>query len=248
MAIALREEHLTGGRSMANTLLMPKATAVWLVDNTALSFEQIAEFCSMHVLEIKAIADGDSAQGIKGLDPINAGQLTRDELAKGQADPNHKLKLAEPKVRVPEYKRKGPRYMPTSKRQERTNAIMWLVKHHPELKNAQIIKLVGTTKSTIEAIRDRSHWNSANLQPLDPVTLGICTQIALDMEVEKAQKGIARPTPSPDDEQLLPVSETQDAPDLYGQEPAKPREDLDADAVFSRFSSLNRNNDDDDDM
>ncbi|TIV75055.1 MAG: DUF1013 domain-containing protein, partial [Mesorhizobium sp.] len=133
---------------MANTLLMPKATAVWLVDNTALSFEQIAQFCGLHPLEVKAIADGESAQGIKGMDPIITGQLTRDEM-----DINYRLKLSEPKVRVPESKRKGPRYTPLSKRQDRPNAILWLVRNHPELKDAQIARLVGTTKSTIEQIR-----------------------------------------------------------------------------------------------
>ncbi len=135
---------------MSNTLLMPKATAVWLVDNTALSFEQIAQFCGLHPLEVKAIADGESAQGIKGMDPIMTGQLTRDEIARAEKDSNHRLKLADPKVRVPESKRKGPRYTPLSKRQDRPNAILWLVRNHPELKDAQIARLVGTTKATIE--------------------------------------------------------------------------------------------------
>ena len=130
---------------MAQQLLMPKATAVWLVDNTALSFDQIAQFCKLHPLEVKAIADGESAQGIKGLDPIATGQLSREEIARAEANPNHKLKLSEPKVRVPESKRKGPRYTPVSKRQDRPNAILWLVRNHPELKDAQISRLVGTT-------------------------------------------------------------------------------------------------------
>ena len=160
---------------MAQQLLMPKATAVWLVDNTALSFEQIAQFCKLHPLEVKAIADGESAQGIKGLDPIATGQLSRDEIARAEANPNHKLKLSEPKVRVPDSKRKGPRYTPVSKRQDRPNAILWLVRNHPELKDAQISRLVGTTKSTIEQIRERTHWNSTNLTAMDPVTLGLCT-------------------------------------------------------------------------
>ena len=140
---------------MANTLLMPKATAVWLVDNTALSFEQIAPFCGLHPLEVKAIADGESAQGIKGMNPIMNGQLTRDEIAKAEKDPNYRLKLSDPKVRVPESKRKGPRYTPLSKRQDRPNAILWLVRNHPELKDAQILRLVGTTKSTIDQIREQ---------------------------------------------------------------------------------------------
>ena len=167
---------------------MPKATAVWLVDNTSLTFDQIADFCVLHPLEVKAIADGESAQGIKGMDPISTGQLTRTELEEAQDNPDHRLKMAEPKVRVPSLKKKGPRYTPLSKRQDRPNAILWLVRNHPELKDAQIIRLVGTTKNTIEAIRERTHWNSANLQPMDPVTLGLCTQIALDGEVTKAAK------------------------------------------------------------
>src|SRR5262249_424429 len=124
--------------SMAQQLLMPKATAIWLVDNTALSFDQIAQFCKLHPLEVKPIADGEGAQGIKGLDPISTGQLSRDEIARAEANPNHKLKLSEPKVRVPESKRRGPRYTPVSKRQDRPNAILWLVRNHPELKDAQI--------------------------------------------------------------------------------------------------------------
>src|SRR5690606_9905930 len=175
---------------MANTLLMPKATAVWLVDNTALTFEQIAQFCSLHPLEVKAIADGEASQGIKGMDPIITGQLTREEIARGEQDPNYRLKLSEPKVRVPETRRKGPRYTPLSKRQDRPNAILWLLRNHPELKDAQISRLVGTTKSTIEQIRNRTHWNSANLQPLDPVTLGLCSQIDLDFEVQRAAASV----------------------------------------------------------
>ncbi|MGX1096082.1 hypothetical protein ACSSVZ_000095 [Amorphus sp. MBR-141] len=174
-----------------NAPLMPKATAVWLVDNTSLSFEQIATFCKLHPLEVKAIADGDAAQGIKGLDPVQTGQLTRDEIERAEKDPSHKLDLAISKVRVPETKKRAPRYTPVSKRQDRPNAILWLLRNHPEVKDAQIIRLVGTTKSTIQAIRDRSHWNSPNLQPADPVTLGLCSQIELDLEVDKASVGLA---------------------------------------------------------
>src|SRR6478609_6320138 len=192
---------------MANTLLMPKATAVWLVDNTALTFEQIAQFCGLHPLEVKAIADGESAQGIKGMDPIMTGQLTRDEIARAEKDPNQRLKLSDPKVRVPESKRKGPRYTPLSKRQDRPNAILWLVRNHPELKDAQISRLVGTTKSTIEQIRERKHWNAANLTPIDPVALGLCSQIDLDIEVQRASAG--RPAPAPAGDTLLPASMTE---------------------------------------
>lgn len=218
---------------MATTLLMPKATAVWLVDNTALSFEQIGALCSLHTLEVKSIADGDSAQGIKGLDPIQTGQLSRDDIKAAEADPDSRLKLLEPKVKVPELKKKGPRYTPVSRRQDRPNAIQWLVRNHPELKDSQIIRLVGTTKTTISAIRDRTHWNSANLQPLDPVTLGICSQIDLDFEVTKAAKYLPKVEETSSEDSLLPASETQglDTPDTSSEE-------VDAEDVFKNFASL----------
>ncbi len=210
---------------------MPKATAVWLVDNTALTFKQIADFCALHPLEVKSIADGDSAQGIKGLDPLATGQIAREELDKALADEDHKLVLAEAKVKVPELKKKGPRYTPVSKRQDRPNAILWLVRNHAELKNSQIIRLVGTTKSTIDAIRDRTHWNSANLQPLDPVSLGLSTQIDLDFEVQKAEKYLPKPVEGAEDT-LLPASETQEiapAADVAAEE------NFDAASVFKNF-------------
>ncbi|GAA2857635.1 hypothetical protein GGQ99_002299 [Aminobacter niigataensis] len=228
---------------MANTLLMPKATAVWLVDNTALSFDQIAQFCSLHPLEVKAIADGESAQGIKGMDPIMTGQLTRAEIAKGEGDINHRLKLSDPKVRVPESKRKGPRYTPLSKRQDRPNAIYWLVKNHPELKDAQISRLVGTTKATIEQIRERKHWNMATLTPLDPVALGLCSQIDLDIEVQRASRG--REAPAPTGDTLLPASLTE----RLTPEQAAPKDEdkeLDANAVFAKLSALKSKTPDED--
>jgi uncharacterized protein len=227
---------------MAQQLLMPKATAVWLVDNTALSFDQIATFCKLHPLEVKAIADGESAQGIKGLDPISTGQLSREEIARGEGDVNHKLKLSEPKVRVPEAKRKGPRYTPVSKRQDRPNAILWLVRNHPELKDAQISRLVGTTKSTIEQIRNRSHWNSANLTPMDPVTLGLCSQIDLDLEVERAAKNRGPVTEQETDSVLVSARETENAArtDENGEA------EIDADAVFAKLSSMKSRPDDED--
>ena len=230
---------------MAQQLLMPKATAVWLVDNTALSFDQIAQFCKLHPLEVKAIADGESAQGIKGLDPIATGQLSRDEIARAEANPNHKLKLSEPKVRVPESKRKGPRYTPVSKRQDRPNAILWLVRNHPELKDAQISRLVGTTKSTIEQIRERTHWNSANLAPLDPVTLGLCSQIDLDLEVERASKGRPLPTAAELGATLEPAQETEKLP--YGGHEREEEKEIDADAVFAKLKSLKSTRDEDED-
>ncbi len=229
---------------MSKTPLMPKATAVWLVDNTALTFEQIAEFCKLHPLEVAAIADGDAAQGIKGLDPVTTGQLTREEIARGEADPNYRIKLSEPKVRVPETRRKGPRYTPLSKRQDRPNAILWLLRNHPELKDAQISRLVGTTKSTIEQVRNRTHWNSANLQPLDPVTLGLCSQIDLDLEVQRASASV-RHAQQPAGETLLPASETEN---LDVPEKESPEEvELDAEAVFAKLSSLKSSRSDDDD-
>jgi hypothetical protein len=231
---------------MAQQLLMPKATAVWLVDNTALSFEQIAQFCKLHPLEVKAIADGESAQGIKGLDPIATGQLSRDEIARAEGNPNHKLKLSEPKVRVPDSKRKGPRYTPVSKRQDRPNAILWLVRNHPELKDAQISRLVGTTKSTIEQIRERTHWNSTNLTAMDPVTLGLCTQIDLDLEVERASKGRPLPTAAELGATLEASKETEKLPFSYEREEEK---EMDADAVFAKLKSLksDRKDEDEDD-
>jgi uncharacterized protein len=222
---------------MAEQLLMPKATAVWLVDNTSLSFDQIAEFCTMHPLEVKAIADGESAQGIKGLDPTLTGQLSKDEIRRGENDEKHRLKLSPPKVRVPEAKKSGPRYTPVSKRQDRPNAILWLVRNHPELKDAQVSRLVGTTKNTIQQIRDRTHWNSANLQPMDPVTLGLCSQIDLDIEIEKASRGIVRPEEVAEEERLLSAAQTQNyrSPRERGED-----EELDAAAVFAKLSSMKR--------
>lgn len=195
--------------------LMPKATAVWLVDNTSLSFEQIAEFCGMHMLEIKGIADGDVAAGIRGKNPVTAGELTREEISKAEKDPEYRLKIATSKVKIPEIKqKKRPRYTPVSRRQDRPNAVLWLLRNHGELKDSQIMRLVGTTKPTIQQIRDRTHWNSANLVPQDPVTLGLCSQIDLDAEVtkaasrvEKERKAMGLP-PINAGETLLPASKT----------------------------------------
>ena len=171
--------------------LMPKATAVWLLDNTVLTFDQIADFCNLHLLEVKGIADGDVAKGIRGADPIAAGQLTRAEIENCQEDPNKKLQGIEKKEDLPKAERRvGKKYTPLSKRQDRPDAIFWLVRNHPELLDAQISRLIGTTKNTIQSIRDRTHWNSAYLNPVDPVSNGLCTQIDLDKEVQKASKRI----------------------------------------------------------
>jgi uncharacterized protein len=228
---------------MATAPLMPKATAIWLLDNTTMTFDQVAEFCVLHPLEVKAIADGDASQGIKGMDPVLAGQLTREEIDKAEADSNYRMKILEPKVRVPEVKRRGPRYTPVSKRQDRPNAILWLVRNHPELKDAQIMRLVGTTKPTIQAIRERTHWNSATLQPTDPVTLGLCTQLELDFEVRKAAKA-APPPAEPQGARLLSAEETTAlrARDAEAAEQQKRAEALepDADSVFAKLKTLKR--------
>ncbi len=168
--------------------IMAKATAVWLVDNTTISFKQIAEFCGLHELEVQGIADGDVAAGVKGFDPIANNQLTQEEIDAAEKEPAHKLKLKFYAAAVGEEKRRGPRYTPLSKRQDRPAAILWLVKFHPELTDGQISKLVGTTKPTIQAIRERTHWNIANIQPIDPVALGLCKQSELDAAVQKAAK------------------------------------------------------------
>ena len=189
--------------------LMQKATAVWLVENTTLTFRQIAEFCGLHELEVNGIADGEVAQGIKGFDPIANRQLTAEEIRRGEADPSYRLRLFHNPAAEGEMKRKGPRYTPLSKRQDRPAAIAWLVKFHPELSDGQIAKLVGTTKPTIQSIRDRSHWNIANVAPVDPVALGLCKQGELDAAVAKAVKKNAAEGVMSDAERMKLVSTEQ---------------------------------------
>jgi len=172
--------------------LMPKATAVWLVENTTLTFPQIAEFCGLHELEIQAVADGEVAIGIVGADPIANGQLTREEIERVQADPEARLQMSKNDRPMPVSRPKGPRYTPVAKRQDRPDAISWLVKNHPELADPQIAKLVGTTKSTIQAVRERTHWNSQNIKQRDPVTLGLCTMADLNNAVDKANRRLAK--------------------------------------------------------
>jgi hypothetical protein len=239
--------------------LMPKATAVWLTENTSLTFEQIAEFCGMHLLEVKGIADGDVAAGIKGMDPITSGQLTREEIKRAEEDPSHRLRLAETKIVVPEVKsKKGPRYTPVSRRHDRPNAVIWLIRNHPELKDSQLMRLVGTTKPTIQQIRDRTHWNSANLVPQDPVTLGLCSQIDLDAEVTKAARRLDRERKAagigvaPAGATLLPASETTSLPGLGPQptvelftprerEPVREETQAEEDArVFAKLKELSK--------
>jgi hypothetical protein len=176
-------------------LLMPKATAVWLVQNTTLTFEQIAEFCGLHSLEVQGIADGEVAIGIVGLDPTVNGQLTKEEIERCEADPAGRLKMQKATIPLPAPRTKGPRYTPVAKRQDKPDAVAWLVRHHPELSDAQISKLIGTTKQTIAAVRDRSHWNFANLRPRDPVLLGLCTQSDLNAVVLRARKALEKNAP-----------------------------------------------------
>ena len=229
--------------------LMPKATAVWLVEHTALTFEQVANFCGLHVLEVKGIADGDVAQGIQGRDPISAGQLTAEEIALAEKDPAHALEIAPLKVAIsPSSAKRGPRYTPVSRRHDRPNAVLWIIRNHPELKDSQIMRLVGTTKPTIAQIRDRSHWNSANLTPQDPVALGLCSQIDLDAEVHKGAKRVAK-AGGPELEKagtLLPTSETAGGLDsprptasiMQPKAAEAPREETEAEEQARVFAKL----------
>lgn len=237
---------------MATQLLMPKATAVWLVDNTSLSFDQIAAFCSLHPLEVQGVADGDVATGIMGVNPIQNGQLTREEIEKAEADPNYRMKVSDPKVRVAAPKRRGPRYTPISRRNERPNAIKWLLRNHPEMKDAQLMRLVGTTKSTIDSVRDGTHWNNANITPMDPVTLGLCSQIDLDLEVSRASKGQAPSEVAEEGTMLLTAEEAlaganrgaHVGEDSETEHRPEREEELDADSVFAKLKSLKSDSDD----
>ena len=194
-------------------VLMPKATAVWLVDNTSLTFEQIADFCGLHPLEVNGIADGEVARDIRGADPIANGQLSREELDKAQGDFNYRMKAQKSRhAELLKPMKKAPRYTPVSRRQDRPDAIAWFVRNHPEVTDAQISKLLGTTKATIDQVRNRTHWNATNLKPVDPVTLGLVSQLELDDVVRKAadkknkddaKKGINQDGPT-----LRPAAET----------------------------------------
>ncbi len=178
--------------------LMPHATASWLVDNTALSFTQIAEFCGLHILEVQAMADDLASSKYTGRDPVHSGELTHAEIDRGQADPNYSLVMQKAPVDVS--RTKGPRYTPVSKRQDKPDGIAWILRNHPEISDAQIGRLIGTTRNTINAIRERSHWNIANIQPKDPVTLGLCSQRELDAAVAKAAKRAGTAAPVEGDE------------------------------------------------
>ncbi|WP_246337633.1 DUF1013 domain-containing protein [Azospirillum oleiclasticum] len=198
--------------------LMPKATAVWLVENTALTFEQIAAFCGLHSLEIQAIADGEVAVGMVGLDPVANGQLTKAEIERCEKNPDLRLKLLVPDLPQPMARSKGPRYTPITKRGDKPDAIAWLIKHHPELSDAQVSRMIGTTKPTIQAVRDRSHWNAPNIKPRNPVLLGLCTQRELEEMLAQASKRLPGDTGDDeeagdaamvdeDDEEEMPYSE-----------------------------------------
>lgn len=174
--------------------LMPKATAVWLVENTGLSFEQIAEFVGLHELEVQAIADGEVAMGMQGADPVTPGVLTLAEIERCQANPDARLKMSKVTLPQPKMRGKGARYTPVSKRQDRPDAIAWILKHHPEMTDAQISRLIGTTKPTIKSVRDRSHWNISNIKPQSPVGLGLCSEADLEkmVAVARAKAGTTR--------------------------------------------------------
>jgi hypothetical protein len=237
---------------MSQGPLMPKATAVWLVENTSLSFDQIADFCKLHPLEVKGIADGEVAAGIKGMDPVASGQLTREEIERAQSNPDYRLKMAVSKVKLPEMKstKKGPRYTPVSRRQDRPNAILWLLRNHPELKDAQIMRLVGTTKTTIQQIRERTHWNSSSLSPMDPVTLGLCSQMDLDFEVQRSAKDRPQVEAQDTGATLMPAEVTTAPEPEYepftDRTPPRPtREDtIDVDSVFAKLKQLKRSDED----
>ena len=205
-----------------NKPIMAKATAVWLVDNTTLSFTQIAEFCGLHELEVQGIADGDVATGVKGFDPLQNSQLDQVEIDRAENDPAYRMKLKFNPASVGEEKRRGPRYTPLSKRQERPASILWLVKFHPELTDAQIAKLVGTTKPTIQSIRDRTHWNVQNLQPVDPVALGLCKQSELDGAVQKAAAKKAREGAVMSDDERRKLVSTEQSLGMPASEPRMP--------------------------
>ncbi|KIT17079.1 DUF1013 domain-containing protein [Jannaschia aquimarina] len=205
-----------------NKPLHAKATAVWLVENTTMTFKQIGDFCDLHELEVQGIADGDVAVGVRGFDPVANNQLTREEIEKGEKDPLHKLKLKHNPAAEGEQKRRGPRYTPLSKRQDRPASILWLVKFHPELADSQIAKLIGTTKPTIQSIRERTHWNIQNLQPVDPVALGLCKQSELDAAVQKAAAKKAKEGEAMSDDERRKLLSTEQSLASEDDEPRIP--------------------------
>ena len=237
---------------MADTILMPKATAVWLVDNTSLTFEQIADFCGLHPLEVKGIADGEVARDIRGADPIANGQLSREELDRAQANDEYRMKAQKSRhAELLKPNKKAPRYTPVSRRQDRPDAIAWFLRSHPEVADSQIAKLLGTTKATIDQVRNRTHWNSANIKPVDPVTLGLVSQLELDAVVRKAaekkakddaKRGIVSEGPS-----LRPASEpgVVEAPHVDEDE-SRHDEELDEAHVFANLQGGDADEDEED--
>ncbi|MDX2027824.1 MAG: cell cycle transcriptional regulator TrcR [Alphaproteobacteria bacterium] len=220
---------------MAAMPLMPKATAVWLVENTTLTFEQIAEFCGLHKLEVQAIADGEAAIGIVGMDPIvQTGQLTAEEIKRCENDPRARLKMVKSDLPQPVTRTKGPRYTPVSKRADRPDAIAYLIKTYPELLDAQVARLVGTTKDTIAKVRSRTHWNSNNIKPHNPVLLGLCKQSDLDSALRRAQRRVAREqaaagiTPETAALETEAMEQQEQTTDLGSQD----QPELDADTMF----------------
>jgi hypothetical protein len=219
---------------MADKPLMPIATAVWLIENTSLTFDQIADFCVLHPLQVKGIADGDVAVGVRGIDPITNNQLRREELEAAEKDPNYRMRLSQPKTLVAERSKKSPRYTPVSKRQNRPDAIFWLIKNHPEITDAQIAKLLGTTKSTIQSVRDRSHWNMQNITAQDPVGLGLCSQIELDALVRKAAAKKAKLAPAGEEGPTLQPVAASLAPEPVEEEDRR-NQKVDVEKVFARL-------------
>ena len=214
-------------------ILMPKATAVWLVDNPSLSFEQIADFCGLHPLEVRGIADGDVARDIRGVDPVTGGQLTREELEKAQANPDYRMKAVVSRhAELLKPSKTGPKYTPVSRRQDRPDAIAWFVRNHPEVTDAQIAKLLGTTKSTIETVRNRTHWNSANIKPVDPVTLGLVGQLVLDEIVKKAADKKTKDDLKKGGGTIQPVEEVEAEPEFVPEARQRPGAEPTAASVF----------------
>ncbi|QBX37800.1 DUF1013 domain-containing protein [Brevundimonas sp. S30B] len=214
-------------------ILMPKATAVWMVDNTSLTFEQIADFCGLHPLEVRGIADGDVARDIRGADPLVNGQLTREELDKAQADSTYRMKAVVSRhAELLKSAKPAPRYTPVSRRQDRPDAIAWFVRNHPEVTDAQIAKLLGTTKSTIESVRSRTHWNSANIKPVDPVTLGLVGQLQLDEVVRKAADKKAKDDAKNGGAALQPVEAEPSEPEFVPEARERRGAEPTAESVF----------------
>lgn len=215
-------------------ILMPKATAVWLIDNTTLSFDQIADLCGLHHLEVKGIADGDVAENMRGVDPISGGELTREEIQKGEDDADYRLKTAPSKIaHIPQPKRKGARYTPVARRGDKPDAIAWFIRNHPEVTDPQISKLIGTTKATITNVRDKTHWNSAEIKPVDPVTAGLCSQIELDEVILKASSRRRKMDAERAAQEVGPGLAPAEA--VEQPEPEAAPEVLSAEDVFSAF-------------